>query len=100
MRVANTFLLALLLVVISHDKAAGRMLAEDTALGSKVFSTQSLHRGEVPPSGASGCTFIPGTGGTDCPITERHNSAVPLRRRNGAPAYPDLIVPFGTATNQ
>ncbi|CAA0828257.1 Unknown protein, partial [Striga hermonthica] len=26
-----------------------------------------LERGPVPPSGSSGCTYIPGTGGPDCP---------------------------------
>ncbi|KAJ0937994.1 hypothetical protein HanRHA438_Chr03g0148051 [Helianthus annuus] len=32
-----------------------------------MFVFQSLPKGPVPPSGPSGCTYIPGSGGPHCP---------------------------------
>lgn len=51
-----------------------------------------LPKGEVPPSGPSGCTYIPGTGGSNCPIGARHFA--------GHGVYPRHMISFGVAAHQ
>ncbi|KAJ1391836.1 hypothetical protein SESBI_36345 [Sesbania bispinosa] len=41
----------------------------------KELRLQSLDKGPTPPSGSSGCTFIPGSGGTNCPPVKEMNVA-------------------------
>ncbi|KAK6645754.1 hypothetical protein PHAVU_L001649 [Phaseolus vulgaris] len=54
-------------------------------------------KGPVPPSGPSTCTFIPGTGGTNCPpVISAENTQHHSHEAN----YPRLVVPFGVSTNQ
>lgn len=66
----------IILVLVCHVQSqckAGRVLHE--AEEREVMKTnsnmkmvlQSLERGPVPPSGPSGCTYIPGTSGPKCP---------------------------------
>ncbi|KAJ4831933.1 hypothetical protein Tsubulata_034549 [Turnera subulata] len=64
------------------------------------LALQSLQRGPVPPSGASGCTHIPGKPGPSCPtnlVNEIHYAANALPR---ASAYTPLMIPFNVASNQ
>ncbi|KAK7344583.1 hypothetical protein VNO77_14360 [Canavalia gladiata] len=66
MRVLNIILVLLLLLTIMHvqPNLAGRVLN----IEKKQLILQSLDKGPIPPSGPSGCTFIPNTGGTPCPV--------------------------------
>ncbi|KAJ8558060.1 hypothetical protein K7X08_004826 [Anisodus acutangulus] len=67
----------------------------------ELMRLQSLQRGPVPPSGPSGCTNIPGSSGSGCPlnVNEMHfagRHAKLLRPSNSA--YPgSLMVQFGVA---
>ncbi|KAK4773238.1 hypothetical protein SAY87_028257 [Trapa incisa] len=40
---------------------------------------QSLRSGMVPRSGPSGCTYIPGGGGSNCPVNEMHFAGYAFR---------------------
>jgi len=66
MKVLKVILALLLLLTISHvePNIASRVLNTKNKFQ---LSLQSLAKGPVPPSGPSGCTFIPGTGGQFCP---------------------------------
>ncbi|PIA45273.1 hypothetical protein AQUCO_01700662v1 [Aquilegia coerulea] len=57
----------------------------------------TLERGPVPPSGPSGCTYIPGNGGPSCPPINGKKLAGSGFAR--ARAYVRLIVPFSVATD-
>lgn len=59
-----------------QPNVAGRILHEKQAMvrGTEL-KLQSLQRVSIPPSGPSGCTFIPGTNGPGCPLNERHYAA-------------------------
>ncbi|KAL2530340.1 Uncharacterized protein Fot_22941 [Forsythia ovata] len=50
----------------------GRRLLHDqeTILKKRGIFLHVLQKGPVPPSGPSGCTNIPGSGGSGCPIKE------------------------------
>lgn len=98
MRPLNIALAVLLLLSVLHVQLykASRVLYDEGELMHKELRLQSLPRGPVPPSGPSGCTYIPGTGGSGCPVEEMHYAGDALRRPR---AYPRLIVPFGVATN-
>ncbi|KEH42691.1 hypothetical protein MtrunA17_Chr1g0186401 [Medicago truncatula] len=95
MKVLKVILALLLLLTISHvePNIASRVLNTKNKFQ---LSLQSLDKGPVPPSGPSGCTFIPGSGGTNCPLKEM-NVAGNIHQRRG---YPRLFVPFGVANNQ
>jgi hypothetical protein len=94
MRPLNIVLAMLLLLFLLHVQLyeASRPLhaEEDVRL-------QSLQRGNVPPSGASGCTYIPGTGGPGCPVKEMHYAGDALPRPAMASSFPRLVVLFGVA---
>jgi len=66
MKVLKVILALLLLLTISHvePNIASRVLNTKNKFQ---LSLQTLDKGPVPPSGPSGCTYIPGTGGPDCP---------------------------------
>ncbi|KAL7144890.1 hypothetical protein ABFS83_07G041700 [Erythranthe nasuta] len=85
-------------LLLLHDQG------EEALLKDKTLFLNSLQRGPVPPSGPSGCTNIPGSGGGACPINEMHFAgSVPPRRgrgRSSAAAYPQSIATFGVATQQ
>lgn len=69
----------------------GRILNEKPGI-----ELQSLERGLVPPSGPSGCTHIPESSGTKCPmIGEMH---VVGRAMDQSAAYPNVVNPFSVAT--
>ncbi|KAL0348961.1 UNVERIFIED_CONTAM: hypothetical protein Sangu_1123900 [Sesamum angustifolium] len=76
---------------------------EEEALKEKGIFIHSLEKGPVPPSGPSGCTNIPGSGGSGCPINEMHfagGHAPP--HPSGSTAYPhsSAAAAFGVATKQ
>ncbi|KAG4997821.1 hypothetical protein JHK82_028593 [Glycine max] len=56
-------------------------------------------KGPVTPSGPSTCTYIPGTGGTNCPPVKEINVAGNALHLSGE-TYPRLVVPFGVSKNQ
>ncbi|CAK9143558.1 unnamed protein product [Ilex paraguariensis] len=89
--------LILILLCLQQCKAS-RMLDGEEQEWVKKGDTdvlQSLQRGPVPPSGPSGCTNIPGSGGPNCPIKQMNFAGVALPR---ASAYPRLVAPFGATT--
>ncbi|KAK7343999.1 hypothetical protein VNO77_13183 [Canavalia gladiata] len=97
MKVLNiTLAMILLLVAVQvQPNLGGRVLKMKQQL-----SLMSLDKGPVTPSGPSGCTYIPGTGGTHCPApVEEMNVAGNVQHHNHE-TYPRLVVPFGDATNQ
>ena len=62
------------------------------------FNVVSVYdKGPVPPSGPSTCTYIPGTGGSNCPPVKEINI---LPQNTHQTSYPRLVVPFAVATNQ
>ncbi|KAI6693417.1 hypothetical protein NL676_021127 [Syzygium grande] len=73
MRLLNIVIIfaSILILFASHVQLsqATRILHEKSIpLTEKELVFQSLQRGDVPPSGASTCTNIPGSGGsTSCP---------------------------------
>ncbi|TKY51843.1 hypothetical protein E2542_SST23362 [Spatholobus suberectus] len=95
MRVLNFILALILVLVVFHvqPNLAGRVLNMKEQL-----NLMSLDKGPVTPSGPSTCTYIPGSGGTNCPLKEM-NVAGNVQHHSGE-TYPRLLVPFGVATNQ
>ncbi|KAL9161767.1 hypothetical protein ABFS82_07G042200 [Erythranthe guttata] len=92
--VLSIFLLCLQLgkssrLLLLHDEG------EEALLKDKSLFLNSLQKGPVPPSGPSGCTNIPGSGGSPCPINEMHFAG---RGRSSAAAYPQSVATFGVAT--
>lgn len=73
----------------------GRLLHEEA---KTAFA--NLHgRGPIPPSGASGCTYIPGSGGNPCPIDSmRFGGGDRPPRSGGTAASPPQMVSFGVGT--
>ncbi|KAL3506059.1 hypothetical protein ACH5RR_031441 [Cinchona calisaya] len=62
---------------------------------------QSLPKGPVPPSDPSGCTYIPGSGGTGCPIKQMNFAGGGGALHRAASAYPrPTFVRFGVASNE
>ncbi|KAG6582361.1 hypothetical protein SDJN03_22363, partial [Cucurbita argyrosperma subsp. sororia] len=62
-------------LLVLHPNIAGRTLHENPSMVRRTelkLKLQSLQRVSVPPSGPSGCTFIPGTNGPGCPQKVRH----------------------------
>ncbi|KAK2455729.1 hypothetical protein P8452_02832 [Trifolium repens] len=96
MKVLNVILALILFLTIAHvePNIATRVL--NTKNKYLQLRLQSLDKGPVPPSGPSGCTFIPGSGGTKCPPLNEMNVARNAQRR----AYSRLFVPFGVDINQ
>lgn len=88
------FIILIVLVLHFHHGKAARMLHG----GKEVILLESLQKGDVPPSGPSGCTQIPGgSGGSGgCPINEMHFAGA-----GAAPAHRRLTVPaFGVAIDK
>ncbi|CAJ1976520.1 unnamed protein product [Sphenostylis stenocarpa] len=92
--VLNFILILILAVVHVEPNLAGRVLNMKQQL-----NLVSLEKGPVPPSGPSTCTYIPGTGGKNCPPLEEMNVGGHVQP-SSAETYPRLVVPFGLATNQ
>ncbi|KAG7018772.1 hypothetical protein SDJN02_20645, partial [Cucurbita argyrosperma subsp. argyrosperma] len=72
-----------------HPNIAGRTLHENPSMVRRTelklkLKLQSLQRVSVPPSGPSGCTFIPGTNGPGCPQKVRHYTINHSTRRPSA----------------
>ncbi|KAJ1383936.1 hypothetical protein SESBI_42948 [Sesbania bispinosa] len=84
MRILNVAMALLLLLTIFHVVAAGRELKMKK---KQQLRLEALNKGPVPPSGPSGCTYIPGSGASHCPAVN-------------AGSTQRLVVPFGVATNQ
>ncbi|KAL5068303.1 hypothetical protein RYX36_019190 [Vicia faba] len=93
MKVLNVILVLVLVITIAYvePNIASRVLNTKNKL-----QLQSLDKGPVTPSGPSGCTFIPGSGGTNCPVKEMNVAGKDYQRRG----YPRLFAPFGVAINQ
>ena len=82
------FAMAVLLLLLHvRPYTASRILYEQEA----EILMESLQRGPVPPSGPSGCTYIPGNGGPNCPVQEMHFAGG---------GHPRLMVQFGVATDR
>ncbi|KAK2400151.1 hypothetical protein P8452_07166 [Trifolium repens] len=66
MKILNIILVLFLLLTIMHvqPNLGGRILN----IEKKELRLESLDKGPVPPSGPSGCTSIPGSGGPNCPM--------------------------------
>lgn len=96
MRIIVSFILGMLLLLQYNQFQVckgGRILNEKPSAG-----LQSLERGPVPPSGPSGCTYIPGSSGTKCPnIAEMHFVAHAMPEST---AYPEVVIPFSVATQR
>ncbi|KAL2530779.1 Uncharacterized protein Fot_23380 [Forsythia ovata] len=77
-QVAPTSLEAVALAVRSRrytlpvGKSSRLLHDQETRLKKIGIFLHALHKGPVPPSGPSGCTNIPGSGGSCCPIKEMH----------------------------
>lgn len=66
------FLVAVILLSTCAATAA-RPLHGEQRPGDYFVAIESLQRGQVPPSGSSSCTNIPGGGGGgSCPLNERN----------------------------
>ncbi|EXB55555.1 hypothetical protein L484_017428 [Morus notabilis] len=100
MGLLNIALAILLLLVLVHSEqsSASRVLndhkeglVKEEKLG---LGFQSLPRGPVPPSGSSGCTYIPGSGGPNCPLGEKHYAG------DHATGYPRHMVRLGVAASR
>ncbi|QCE07673.1 hypothetical protein DEO72_LG9g2693 [Vigna unguiculata] len=57
-------------------------------------------KGPVPPSGPSTCTYIPRTGGKNCPPFEEIMNVSEQNYEAETETYPRLVVPTGVATSQ
>ncbi|GMN53490.1 hypothetical protein TIFTF001_022635 [Ficus carica] len=98
-------ILLVLVLVFSKQNNASRVLYDHEEGHKKSeknkglgLGFQTLPRGPVPPSGPSGCTYIPGGGGPNCPLGEKNYAGHSLfHDRN---TYPRLMLQVGVATNQ
>nr|GMD75497.1 hypothetical protein MIMGU_mgv1a016550mg [Ipomoea batatas]GMD95207.1 hypothetical protein MIMGU_mgv1a016550mg [Ipomoea batatas]GME18478.1 hypothetical protein MIMGU_mgv1a016550mg [Ipomoea batatas] len=94
-----TFILLTVLLLHFQQGKSGRILHEEEKLTVKkrevAVLLESLQKGDVPSSGPSGCTQIPGGSGSgSCPLKEMHFAGA-----GAFPAHPRrLTVPsFGVA---
>jgi hypothetical protein len=99
LNIVLAMLLLLFLLNVQLYNASRPLYEEGELLLNKDVMLQSLQRGDVPSSGASGCTYIPGTGGPGCPaaVKEMHYAGDALPR---ATAFPHLVFPLGAATKE
>lgn len=97
LNIVLAMLLLLFLLNVQLYNASRPLYEEGELFLNKDIRLQSLQRGDVPSSGASGCTYIPGTGGPGCPVKEMHYAGDALPR---ATAFPHLVVPLGVATKE
>ncbi|KAG4981703.1 hypothetical protein JHK87_026452 [Glycine soja] len=72
MRVLNIILVLFVLLTIVHVKQ--NMAARVLNMENIPLRLQSLNKGPVPPSGPSGCTYIPGSGSTHCPAKKMNGT--------------------------
>jgi len=94
MKVLNFILALILVLAVVHvePNLAGRALNMNELLSLD-------NKGPVTPSGPSTCTYIPRTGGKNCPPLEQMDVAGNVQH-HGDETYPRLVVPFGVAANQ
>lgn len=90
----NKIILAALVILLVHTQLPCKA---SRVFPGEVLLLQSLQKGPVTPPGGSGCTFIPGNGGSSCPVKEMNVAGNAL---SGSTAYPHFLVPFGVATKQ
>ncbi|KAB2599780.1 hypothetical protein D8674_010051 [Pyrus ussuriensis x Pyrus communis] len=93
----NALAVLLLLLCLAHvqPNEASRILY---AKKREELSLQSLQRGQLPPDESSKCTYIPGTGGSGCPLKVKNYAGHGLPHHH-ASANPRLMVRFGVAAN-
>ncbi|CAJ1976519.1 unnamed protein product [Sphenostylis stenocarpa] len=100
MKVLNFILALILFVAVVHvePNLASRVLK----MKERVSLVSLDNKGPVPPSGPSTCTYIPGTGGKNCPPVEEIMNVEENTRHHSAETetYRRLVVPSGVATNQ
>ncbi|CAN0887241.1 hypothetical protein LINGRAHAP2_LOCUS15571 [Linum grandiflorum] len=77
-----------------HQYQASRPISE--------LLQSSLQRGPVPPSGASGCTHVPGSNGPACPSLVNQMNFAMHRHPHEHPgpassSYPGVMIRFGLA---
>ncbi|CAI9776887.1 unnamed protein product [Fraxinus pennsylvanica] len=74
MRYFNCIVLVVAVILLCVRPGNSRLLTDqEKGLKKRGIALQVLqtHR-PVPPSGSSGCSYIPGSGGSGCPIEEMH----------------------------
>ena len=98
-RLGQVLIIAVLLCFQLGSGSSRVLQSKEEELMKKMNNVrlEALPRGDVPPSGPSGCTYIPGSGGSGCPINQRNFAGGSLPR---ASAYPQPTASFGVATNQ
>ncbi|GAA0142333.1 hypothetical protein LIER_03256 [Lithospermum erythrorhizon] len=72
-------LMVVVLVLVSFGSCnGGRILHEEGGdeLIKDKLGLEGLQRGPMPPSGPSGCTYIPGTGGPPCTLPHNKTNQV------------------------
>ncbi|KAH6808974.1 transmembrane protein [Perilla frutescens var. frutescens] len=95
-----TLVLAVSILLCFQIGKSSRLLHDETkTLSEKGIFVNSLEKGPVPPSGPSGCTNIPGSGGSGCPIKEMHfaGGARPHRGGRSPTSHPPSMASFGVA---
>ncbi|KAL2325075.1 hypothetical protein Fmac_024133 [Flemingia macrophylla] len=97
MKVLNIILTLILVlaVVYVQPSLAGRVLN----MKEQVNLMSLDDKGPVTPSGPSTCTYIPGSGGTNCP-PEKEMNVAGNSHHHSAKTYPRLVVPFDVAITQ
>lgn len=82
-----------MLLCFQLSKSSRLLHDESKTLQGKGDFANSLEKGPVPPSGPSGCTNIPGSGGNGCPIKEMHftGGAWPRRGGRSAASPPSMV---------
>lgn len=101
MRNFNIALVLALSILSCLEMGKGsRLLHEEAKTLEQNGVFDNLHgRGPVPPSGASGCTHIPGSAGNPCPIDGmRLGGSDRLPRSGGTAASPPPVISFGVGT--
>lgn len=86
MRVLNVVLVLVMLLAIMHVRPnlGGRVLINMDKKDE--LRLQALDKGPVPPSGPSGCSYIPGSGGTHCLVKEMHVASNTNKHHHGGGA--------------
>ncbi|CAI9762711.1 unnamed protein product [Fraxinus pennsylvanica] len=101
MRHLNCIVLVVVLVIllcVQPGKSSRLLNDQETRLKKRGLFLHALQKGPVPPSGPSGCTNIPGSGGPGCPIKEMHFAGGGARPR--AAAYSQPMDLFGVTSHQ
>ncbi|KAF9608932.1 hypothetical protein IFM89_012100 [Coptis chinensis] len=94
--IATVVVIIVLSIVHPHNATRTLYEEEEKWMMKRSLISESLQKGPIPPSGPSGCTYIPGNGGPSCHIKGKMVAGYVFAR---ARAYPHLIRPFGVAAD-